>query len=93
MHVSDINGKDAKCEQALKYAIAASHAIIANMDSVVEIKKALAQGDHVYAGQCWNELDEYDQNCLMTAWQKGGAFPASERAIINGLWDKKIGTD
>ena len=54
------------------------------VEDVAFIKRAIATGDLVFAGQLWGELTEDEQTALWVAPKFGGIFTTDERKIING---------
>lgn len=59
--------------------------------AVGEIKSYLSVGDHLGAMQIWDELSDYEKECLWVAPRFGGIFTTEERKIIrSGLNEQEI---
>lgn len=58
--------------------------VVANWDSVTEIKMALARGNRDEAMRYWNDVDENDKHAMWRATTKGGIFTTEERRIMKG---------
>lgn len=94
MHVREINGKDAdllevelrNARSALSRSMACTRAILRNLDEVAGIKQALKYDDESTASEIWDEIEMIDQEDLMLAPTKGGAFTTKERSIITSFW-------
>ena len=73
-------------KKALNRAMACTRAILRNLENVDGIKQALKYDDLITAQELFEEIDFKDQQDLMLAPTKGGAFTTKERGMIKDFW-------
>jgi len=54
-----------------------------NLESIVAIKSAIANGDLSSAAECWYELTDEEKQALWIAPTKGGIFTTEERKVMH----------